>query len=88
MRKRWDVEYERRSLAIERDEDQVPLGEGGGFVAPPSPPRISMTDEDARDFLPPFPIARTTYRNYREQGDPPHLALQKTLAYWRELWRS
>lgn len=75
-------------MAIERDEGEIPVGGGGGSTKPPSEPRIVMSDEDAKDFLPPFPIALATYQARREQGDPPHVALRKTLEVWRELWRS
>lgn len=49
--------------------------------------RMAMTDQDAYDLLPPFPVALRTYRACRSQGDPPSVALQKTLAVWREIWR-
>lgn len=75
-------------MAIEHDEGEVPIGGGGGSTKPPPGSRIAMTDEDAKDFLPPFPIALSTYQARREQGDPPHVALRKTLEVWRELWRS
>jgi hypothetical protein len=75
-------------MAIERDEGELPVSGGGGTTQPDSGPCIVMTDEDAKDFLPPFPICLATYQARREMGDPPHVALRKTLEVWRELWRS
>ncbi len=75
-------------MNIEHDNGEVPAGKGDIVPTPPPEPKIALTDEDARDFLPPFPIALRTYQACREQGDPPHLALRKTLEVWREMWRS
>ena len=75
-------------MAIEHDEGELPVSGGDELTQSSSGPRIVMTDADAKDFLPPFPICLATYQARRERGDPPHVALRKTLEVWREIWRS
>ena len=58
---------------IQTDNAPVPAAEAAHY---------GLTDAQAQRMLPPYPLARATYRTYRDKGATPVEALLTLLEEW------
>ena len=65
-------------VGVAREEEPLPH-------TPPQRPGVT-TDEQAHSFLPPYPMVRKLYTDFRQRGLEPEEALQATLDDWRAFW--